>query len=101
MYHMSNRNILIPSTASTHFLRTLGIPFQFVEPSEAIEHGDSNWVAAPDPGFTGVSSPEVVLEVVEHTDAFLFPSNLPGKKPGIEPDEALPSPRKNIEIISE
>ena len=33
---------LVPSTASTHFLLTLGIPFQLVEPSEAIEHGDSN-----------------------------------------------------------
>ena len=31
-----------PSTTSTHFLRTLGIPFQFVdEPSEATEHGES------------------------------------------------------------
>ena len=32
----------VPSTTSTHFLRTLGIPFQFVdEPSEATEHGES------------------------------------------------------------
>ena len=32
----------LPSTTSTHFLRTLGIPFQFVdEPSEATEHGES------------------------------------------------------------
>ena len=41
---MTQPNILIPlpSTTSTHFLRTLGIPFQFVdEPSEAIELGES------------------------------------------------------------
>ena len=34
--------LYLPSTTSTHFLRTLGIPFQFVdEPSEATEHGES------------------------------------------------------------
>ena len=48
-----------------------------------------------DPGFAGVSSPEVVFEVVEHTDAFLFPSTLPGKNPGIEADDPLPSPKRN------
>ena len=48
-----------------------------------------------EPGLAGVSSPEVVLEVVEHTDAFLFPSILPGKNPGIEADDPLPSETQN------
>ena len=48
-----------------------------------------------EPGLAGVSSPEVVLEVVEHTDAFLFPSILPGKNPGIEADDPLPSAAQN------
>ena len=34
----------LPSTTSTHFLRTRGIPFQFVDPSEAIDEGDSNCI---------------------------------------------------------
>ena len=52
-----------------------------------------------EPGLAGVSSPEVVLEVVEHTDAFLFPSILPGKNPGIEADDPLPSAKQKMKII--
>ena len=82
----------VPSTTSTHLRRTLGIPFQFDDPSDATEQGESNWVVPTGPGIIGVSPPEVALEVVEHTEAFLFPSTLSGWKPEFDADDALPSP---------
>ena len=39
--HKFIKIVLSPSTTSIHFLRTLGIPFQLVDPSEVTEHGES------------------------------------------------------------
>ena len=58
----------IPSTTSIHFLRTLGIPFQFVDdPSDATEHGESKTgtgfdVDAVD-DFSGALSPSGIVGV--------------------------------------
>ena len=84
--------IFVPSITSTHLRRTLGIPFQFNDASDATEQGDSSWELGYDPGFTGVSPENEGLEVVEHTDAFLFPSTLSCMYPELDADDPLPSP---------
>ena len=88
-------SVILPSITSTHFLRTLGMPFQFNEPSDATDEGDSSCEAADDPfrtGITAISPSGVALDAVEHTDAFLFPSILSLKPPELEADDPLPSP---------
>ena len=86
----------LPSITSTHLRRTLGIPFQFNDASDATEQGDSSWELGYDPGFTGVSPENEGLEVVEHTDAFLFPSTLSGMYPELDADDPLPSPAQIV-----
>ena len=72
------------------------MPFQFNDPSDATEQGDSSWELAYDPGFTGVSPENEGLEVVEHTDAFRFPSTLSCMYPELDADDPLPSPAQIV-----